>query len=129
MTPRIPPIRALVLSLALCLAATAHAAVTIRPDQPSASPRVPEPRQVEVALTGSVTTTALLRAGLDLVGMSEGTATLLEWPGDAERLAPIGANGRVLDEHPGRTAALAAAAELGSAPAPPLRMPPQRAPR
>ncbi len=127
MTPRIPPLRALLSSLVLCLAATAHAATAPRADRPSATPAIPEPRKIEVELTGSVTTTALLRAGLDLVDVSEGSATLLEWPGDAARLAAIGASVRVLDEHPGRTAALAAAAELGSAPAPRLNVTPEGA--
>src|SRR3989442_1423513 len=118
MTPRTPLTRALALTLAVCLAAAAHAAVIPRSEAPYPHALVPEPRRVEVELAGRVTTAALLRAGFDLIDLREGAATLLEWPGDADRLSALGASVRVLDEHPGRSAARAAAAELGSAAAP-----------
>jgi carboxypeptidase T len=113
------PPRSLALALVLTLAATsaaaaAHAAIR-RPEPPTEYAPLPEPRKVEVALTGNVTIEALLRAGLDIVDVREDAATLLEWPGEAPKLASLGAVIRVLDEHPGRTAAMTARNELGSA--------------
>lgn len=64
------------------------------------------PRQVRVALDGSMTLARLLEAGFDVIDPHRGDgAELLEWPGDAERLALMGARVVVLDENPGRTAA------------------------
>jgi carboxypeptidase T len=85
---------------------------------PPAPARAQAPRQVRVELRGPVTLRALLEAGLDVTRARDGAwAELLEWPGDAGRLAALGAEVRLLDPDPGRTAAERARAELAARPA------------
>jgi hypothetical protein len=77
-----------------------------------------EPRLVRVNLTPQLSVQDLLRAGLDVVHVRGGSeARLLVWPGDEARLLRLGAGVEVLDEHPGRTAALRARADLAARPA------------
>ncbi|MEO5988978.1 MAG: M14 family zinc carboxypeptidase, partial [Candidatus Eisenbacteria bacterium] len=86
--------------LLICSIATAHAA---------------GPRRVRVALEGSMTLSRLLEAGFDVIDRHRSDAVeLLEWPGDAERLAQLGARVVVLDADPGRTAADRARRELSA---------------
>lgn len=74
------------------------------------------PRQVRVRLDANVSLRTLLEAGLDIVDVHGGDVDLLEWPGDAAMLARLGANTRVVDENPGRTAAERARRELAQRP-------------
>lgn len=86
------------------------------------------PRLVRVPLAGGVTVERLLRDGLDVVDVRAGeSATLLEWPQDVAKLARLPVAITVLDEHPGRTAALTAQAELAARRAQPLEAHPHRA--
>ncbi|MBI5170486.1 MAG: immune inhibitor A [Candidatus Eisenbacteria bacterium] len=78
--------------------------------------RAQAPRQVRVRLDAHVTLRTLLEAGLDIVDVHGGDVDLYEWPGDGETLARLGANTRVVDENPGRTAAERARRELASRP-------------
>jgi hypothetical protein len=73
---------------------------------------------VEVFLEGHVTLERLLEGGFDVIDLRDGTATLLEWPGDADRLERLGATARLLDPDPGLTAGQRARAELAARPAP-----------
>lgn len=78
-----------------------------------------EPRLVRVSLGPTLALPELLRGGFDIVevhGARE--ARILAWPGDEARLAALGAPIEVLDEHPGRTAALRARQEMLSASVP-----------
>lgn len=64
------------------------------------------PRHVRVALDGTVTLNRILEAGFDVIDTDRGgSVELLEWPGDTERLAQLGAHVILLDADPGRTAA------------------------
>ena len=82
----------------------------------------PEARLVRVPLTGTITLELLQREGFDLVEGGPGGATLLEWPGDADRLAALGASTQVIDADPGASAARRAHAELGTHRAPGRRV-------
>jgi hypothetical protein len=78
-----------------------------------------EPRMVRVSLDAPLSVATLLEAGLDVVSVrGAGEAILLEWPGDEETIERFGARVEVLDDHPGRTAALRARAELAGPPVP-----------
>lgn len=82
---------------------------------PAARAWADEPRLVRVPLGGAVTMERLLRDGFDVVDVrGQDSATLLEWPQDAAKLARLGVAPTVLDEHPGRTAATLARAELAA---------------
>ncbi len=74
------------------------------------------PRQVRVRLGPAVTLRTLLEAGLDVIEVHGESVDLLEWPGDDATLARLRADVRVVDEHPGRTAAERARRELASRP-------------
>jgi carboxypeptidase T len=77
------------------------------------------PRLTRVELQGSVTPEALLGAGLDVIEVHRGSHCLiLEWPGDAERLARLSAHSEVVDQDPGATEALRARADLAARPTP-----------
>ena len=76
------------------------------------------PRLVEVALDRAMAVETLLGAGLDVIEVHRGRHCLvLEWPGDAERLARLGATTRVRDEDPGATEARRAHEDLAARPA------------
>jgi hypothetical protein len=76
-----------------------------------------QPRLVRVEMRDGIVPETLLAAGLDVVEVRRGDHCLvLEWPGDAERLARLGAASTVLDPDPGRTAALRARADLAARP-------------
>ena len=79
----------------------------------AAGPVAAEPRLVHVSLDRDLTLEQLLRAGFDVIDV-QGTdgASLLEWPLDRARVLALGNRVQVLDEHPGRTAALLARTEL-----------------
>jgi carboxypeptidase T len=109
--------RATALALALVLVAPSAGKAAEDPKTAPAPPIV-EPRLVGVLLQAGVTVAALLEAGLDVVEVDGGSALLLEWPGDAERLAGLGAAARLVDEHPGRSAAARTRAEQASRPRP-----------
>jgi hypothetical protein len=77
----------------------------------------PHPRLVKVNLDSRVTLEKVQRSGLDVIAVRPGShVMILEWPGDASRLDAIGAHATVIDENPGRTAALISRAELRSRP-------------
>ncbi|HET7225386.1 MAG TPA: M14 family zinc carboxypeptidase [Candidatus Eisenbacteria bacterium] len=78
---------------------------------------VSEPQLVRVRLTAALTLDRVLAAGLDVVGVRGGAwADVLEWPGDAAKLAALGAATEVLDPDPARSAAARAARELAARP-------------
>ena len=72
-----------------------------------ASSRDPsEPRKVKVSLANGLTPQALMTAGLDVIEAHPGRfAMVLEWPGDAARIASLRAPSEVVDEDPGVTEA------------------------
>ena len=72
---------------------------------------------VEIALGGNVTQLAVIHTGLDIVSTREDALVILEWPGDELKLNALGATTRVLDAHPGQTAARIARADLAAMPA------------
>jgi len=75
------------------------------------------PRLVKVDLDSQVTLETLQRSGLDVIAVRPGShVMILEWPGDDSRLDALGAHRTVIDENPGRTAALRSRAELRSHP-------------
>src|SRR5262245_27794572 len=77
----------------------------------------PHPRLVRVDLDSRVTLEVVQRTGLDVISVRPGShVMILEWPGDSSRLDAIGAHTTVVDEDPGRTAALRSRAELRSRP-------------
>jgi hypothetical protein len=89
---------ALLVVVVACLGALTGAAFAAR--DPSA------PRLTRIALSPTVTPEALLRAGLDVIEIHRGSScVILEWPGDAARLAALGASAEVLDDDPGATEA------------------------
>ena len=73
-----------------------------------------EPRLLSIRVSPGVSSETLAAAGLDVVWSGAGEIRVLEHPGDAQRLALLGAAYRVLDEHPGRTLAARTRAELAS---------------
>ncbi len=75
------------------------------------------PALVEVDLATDHTLRDLLRAGLDVIDLHDGTARILARPHDQERLASMGLTPRVLDHEPGRTLAARTRAELAARPA------------
>src|SRR5262245_3866166 len=85
-----------------------------------ASTRDPSaPRQVKVSLANGLTPQALMTAGLDVIEAHPGRfAMVLEWPGDAARIAALGAPAEVVDEDPGVTEARRARQDLASRPRP-----------
>ena len=96
-----PTVTALILALALCLAPCAA--------------RAASPRLVRVPLAGAVTLQAVLEAGLDVVEVHGGDAVvILEWPGDDETLARLGASPQLLDADPGASAAARTRAEFAA---------------
>ncbi len=78
-----------------------------------------QPQLLEITLTEPLEVGALLRQGLDVVNVRGSSATVLAWPHDAARLARLGVTPRVIDAHPGATAAARAGAELAARPAAP----------
>jgi carboxypeptidase T len=75
------------------------------------------PRLVRVEMQGDIAPETLIDAGLDVIEVHRGDHCLiLEWPGDAARLARLGAATTVLDPDPGRTAALRSEADLAAMP-------------
>ncbi|HET9325750.1 MAG TPA: M14 family zinc carboxypeptidase [Candidatus Eisenbacteria bacterium] len=80
----------------------------------AASARDPgAPRKVRVSLAEGLTAQALVSAGLDVIEARPGRfAMVLEWPGDAERLARLGASREVVDDDPGATEARLAREDL-----------------
>jgi hypothetical protein len=95
-------------------------ALAAAPASGAASADPPHPSLVRVTLRPGVSIEDLLRAGLDIVSVKGATeARILQRPGDEAKLARLRVTTEVLDEHPGRTAALLAQAELASRPAPP----------
>lgn len=71
-----------------------------------------EPRSIAVRLARGVTMSTLVEAGLDVVSSKGDEVRILEHPGDAAKLARLGLDVRVLDEHPGQTLAARTHAEL-----------------
>jgi hypothetical protein len=72
---------------------------------------------VKVALTDKVTPRALVAAGLDVVEARPGRfAMILEWPGDAERIARLGVSSQTIDDDPGATEARRSRVDLGVQP-------------
>ena len=97
----------------LVVGAIAPAAVARAARDPSA------PRLVRVALAGDVTPQVLVGAGLDVIEARPGRyAMVLEWPGDAARLARLGITSEVVDEDPGATEARRAHEDLARHPRP-----------
>jgi hypothetical protein len=85
---------------------------------PSHAAPAGQPRLVRVDLDARVTLDLLRRTGFDVIQVRPPShVMILEWPGDASRLDAIGAHTTVIDENPGRTAALISRAELRSRPA------------
>ena len=85
---------------------------------PAAADLAPEPRLVRVVLGPRLPLSALLEAGLDVVEVHAGReAMLLEWPGEDEKLASLGAAAELMDVAPGRSAARRTREELSARPA------------
>src|SRR6185295_14769325 len=61
----------------------------------------PPPRLVRVPFASGMTYEKLLDAGLDVIGKEAGGFLVIEWQGDAEKLAAIGANAVLVDPDPG----------------------------
>ena len=115
-------------SLALLLSITAAAPIGARAAVPESTPTVaassaasvsataaplPEPRLVRIRLGDGLALEQVLTGGFDVVGV-QGTesVSILAWPKDEARIAPLLARIQVLDEHPGRTQAEAARADM-----------------
>ena len=97
------------IALVLALAGTA-----------GASARDPlAPRKVKVSLSDALTAQTLASAGLDVIEAHPGRfAVILEWPGDAARLARLGASSELIDADPGVTEARLAREDLARRPRP-----------
>ncbi len=76
------------------------------------------PQLVEVTLSETLEIGELLRQGLDVVAVRGNSATVLARPQDAAIFERLGTTPRVIDAHPGATAAARAHAELAARPAP-----------
>ena len=76
------------------------------------------PQLVEITLTQAVSLGDLLRQGLDVVSVRGTSAQLLARAQDAARFERLGVTPRVIDAHPGATAAARTRAELASRSAP-----------
>lgn len=85
----------------------------------AAAPPGSQPALVRIELTPAMPIERLLETGLDVVDVKHGAfADVLQWPGDAERIARLGAHPTLLDADPSATAARGLAADLASRPVP-----------
>jgi hypothetical protein len=102
------------------LAWTTFALVLAMASGAGASPRDPAaPRLVRIPLDDARTPQTLASAGLDVVEAHPGRfALVLEWPGDAARIARLGAASELVDEDPGLSEARRARDDLASRPRP-----------
>jgi hypothetical protein len=98
-------------------AAAANSAGTWKSAASSPEAPLPQPRKVRVALDETLSITALLEAGLDIVEVhGPREAVIFAWPGDEAILASLGAETELLDANPGASEAARAVAELASRP-------------
>src|SRR5262249_25528766 len=119
-TPSMIPLLSLRVARALCIAGTALllASGALGGSSPSARRDPAAPRLVRVDLS-SFPAQRLFETGLDVIEVQPGSfALVLEWPGDAARIARLGVGTLVVDDDPGVTEARRAQEDLASRPRP-----------